>query len=251
MPMPPDVDSDQSPARAAATIGPAELLEINRLRIAARMVSSAVHDVGNALQIVSGSAELLSTRSELGPSDQRRLQAISAKTERISTTLGRLTAFALPGAAGRQTTDIGELVELAVAMCGFALNRARVETTVESAVAVPFLASVDRCRVLQLFLNLLLNAEAALAGWPNATLRILLEPSGRGCNISFTDNGPGLNVEGRARLASAAPTPAIEPGLSGIGLWACARIAGQHGGKFVIADAAGPGASLVLWLPGV
>lgn len=249
MPMPLDVSSGRSSARATVSIDIAELQELNRLQLVARVLSSAVHDVNNALQAIGGSAELLSLRSELGPREQRRVQTIATQTGHVSTTLDRLTAFTRPGDAGHQVVDLGELVEHAVALRAFALNRARVAVRIERAAAVSYSASVDRRRILQVFLNLLLNAEVALSGTPDATIHIRLERSGHDCSVSFTDNGPGINTEERARLAGVAAGPEVGPDLSGIGLWVSARIAEQHRGRLEVGDAPAAGASLVLRLP--
>jgi signal transduction histidine kinase len=237
------------PARVTLNIDIDALQEINRLRIVGRVVSNAVHDVNNALQVIGGGAEMLGMKSELGPAEQRRIQTIASQTGRVSTMLDRLSSFTRPGVAGRQIVDLAELVENAVALCAFTLNRARIAVTVERAAAVPYLASVDRCRILQVLFNLLLNAEAALANRPDASVQIRLDRSGQDCSISFNDNGPGMNAEGRARLADAAVVPDLGTGLSGIGLWVSARIAEQHGGRLEIDDVAAVGTSLRLRLP--
>jgi two-component system C4-dicarboxylate transport sensor histidine kinase DctB len=208
-----------------------------------------VHDINNALQVIGGSAELIGAQSELGPAGQRRIQAIATQTTRVSTTLARLTAFTQPGAAGHQVVDLAALVENAVALRAFTLNRAGIAVTVRRSPAEPCLASVDRRRILQVCLNVLLNAEAALADRPDATLQIRLERSGPDCCVSFTDNGPGISEEARARLVDAAAVPEIGPGLSGIGLWVSARIVEQHSGRLEVGETPGTGASLLLRLP--
>jgi signal transduction histidine kinase len=70
-----------------------ELVEVNRLRIVARVVSNAAHDINNALQVIGGSAEMLGMRSTLGPAEQRRVQVIAAQAERIAATLACLSSI--------------------------------------------------------------------------------------------------------------------------------------------------------------
>jgi signal transduction histidine kinase len=230
-------------------IAPAALQEINRLRIVGPVVSNVVHDINNALQVIGGSAELLAMRSEIGPTEARRIQTIAAQADRISTTLDRLTTFTRAGVVGRQVVDLAELVDHAVLLRAFTLNRARIEVTVERA-DPPCVASIDRGRILQIFLNLLLNAEVALADRPESTVHIRLERSGKYCSVVFADNGPGIGPEGRARLADTAAIHGLSADLTGIGLWVSARIAEQHGGRLDITDTPAPGASLRLSLPG-
>jgi C4-dicarboxylate-specific signal transduction histidine kinase len=123
--------------------------------------------------------------------------------------------------------------------------------TVERVGSLPPVASINRGRILQVFLNVLLNAEAAVAGRPDATVHVRAERSGQDCTVVFTDNGPGMSASGRARLSGAAAVHEFGADLSGIGLWVSARIAEQHGGRLEVADAPAAGASLRLSLPAV
>ena len=212
----------------------AELLEINRLRLVARVVSNASHDVNNALQVIGGSAEMLSTRSALGPTEQHRVNAIARQTERITTILDRLTSLTRPGPGGRQMVDLAQLADDAVALRAFALGRARVAVTIDHVAGTACAWSAERLRLLQVYLNLLLNVEVALENKPGASVRISFERSGSDWVVSFVDSGPGLSERARASLADGAPVPPIGPGLSGLGLWLSARIA-EHTGKLEVA----------------
>ena len=241
--------SRQPSTRVTVSIGACDLQEINRLQLVARVVSNAVHDINNAMQVIGGSAEMLGLQGELGPAAQRRVQTIAKQTEHVATTLDRVASFTRPAAAGQQQVDLGALAESAVALRRFTLNRARITVTVERAAGVPCVAAGDRRRLLQAFLNLLVNAEAALADRPNAMLSIRLEQSGDDCCVSFTDNGPGITAEILARLADVDVVPNVGPGLSGMGLWVAARIAEEHRGRLEAGDAPPQGASLRLRLP--
>ena len=243
------VESGRAGTRIAVTIDADVLQEVNRLRLVGRIVPGSVHDVNNALQIIGGAAELLALRDELGPAEQRRIHTVATQTARVSTIVGRLTAFTRPAAPGHQIADLWELVETVVALCDFTLNRARVAVTVEREETVRYLAEVDRRRILQVFLNLLMNAEAVLAKRPDARVVVRIGRVGHDCSVSFIDNGPGITAEGRARLSDAGVIPDLGVGLSGLGLWVSARIAEQHGGCLEFFDGAAAGTSVRLRLP--
>jgi len=247
--MPIDARSGQPPGQLSVSIDADVLREINRLRIVAPLVSNTAHDINNALQTIGGSAELLGLQSEIGPVGTRRIQAIATQAGRISTMLDLLLSFARPGGTERQNVDLADLVEKAVALRAFALNRARIALTVERVGGLPPVAAIDRGRILQVFLNLLLNAEAALAKRPDATIHVRIDRSAQDCSVVFTDNGPGMSTEGSARLSSADAIHELGADLSGIGLWVSARIAEQHGGRLEVVDAPATGASLRLSLP--
>ena len=227
------------------------LLEINRLRVAGSLVSNAVHEINNALQAVGGNAELLGLKPEIGPAEQRRLQAIVTQSGRVSATLDRLASFTRATDRGRQPVDLAELAETALALRAFRLNRAHIVATVERAGSVPCIAVIDRTRILQVLLNLLLNAETALANLAAPAIHIRVERDHESCRVLFTDNGAGISAEGRAQLAGAAGIQRLGAGLSGLGLWASARIAAQHGGRLAVAGTSPASASLELTLPAV
>lgn len=223
------------------------LEEVNRLSVVARVVSNVAHDVNNVLQVISGSAELLALRQEPGPAAQRRIAMISTQTGRAAAMLDRLVAYARVDAADRQVQDLAALVDTALALRDFSLHRARIAVTIHRAVPPPCRAVVARARILQVFLNVLLNAERALESQTERTMQISMTRSGSDWTLSFADNGPGTSAEQRARVSDAA-VPRLGPGLAGIGLWVSARIAAEHGGRLEIAPAPGPGTGTVVTL---
>jgi two-component system C4-dicarboxylate transport sensor histidine kinase DctB len=235
----------QPETRIAVVVGQDELLDVNRLRIAGRIVQGAVHDTNNALQIIGGAAELLALRDALGPAEQRRIHTIASQTGRVSTIVGRLSAFTRPVAPEHQIVDLWELVETAVALCDFTLSRSRVAVTVNREQMDRYLAAVDRRQILQAFLNLLLNGEAACANRPDARIDIRIGRLGHDFSVSFIDNGPGITAEEKGGAA----VPNLGPGLSGLGLWVSARIAEQHGGRLEFFDTPAAGTSVRLLLP--
>ena len=126
-----------------------DLLEVNRLRLISRIVSNAAHDINNALQVIGGSAEMLGIRSTLGPSEQRRVQAIGTQAERIAATLEGLSSVTRSDDGGRQLLDLTRVAEDAVALTAFSLNRARISVTSTSPVGTcrrrPIAADSFRC----------------------------------------------------------------------------------------------------------
>jgi signal transduction histidine kinase len=225
-----------------------ELIEVNRLRVVSRVVSNAVHDVNNALQVIGGSAEMLGGHTTIGPVEHRRVQAIASQAERIAATLDRLSAITRPDTGGRQIVELTRVTDDAVALRAFSLGRARIAVNVERPVGVSCVVSAERRRILQLFLNLLLNVEQVLANKPGASLNIRFERSDREWGIVFADNGPGLDPAARAHLARGAPCPTLGRELSGVGLWLSARIAEQHGGCLEAMDVPA-GSSIRVRLP--
>jgi signal transduction histidine kinase len=238
-----------TPGPALVTVGADALQEFNRLRTVAKVFSNAAHDVNNALQVIGGNAELLALSNELGPAELRRVQAITAQTGRAAAAFARLQSYTRPGDSGRQIADLAGLLAVATELRDFAMRRTGITLTVEN--ATPCRASVDHRLILQIYLNLLMNAEDALANRPGPAVRIRVERQDGECAVSFIDNGPGVSEAVRAGLADRTALPRLAATLSGLGLWVSSRIADAHGGRLDIADVPGGGASVTLRLPAV
>ena len=105
-------------------------------------------------------------------------------------------------------------------------------------------------RLVQVFLNLLVNAARHTP--PQAHIWIRVQPGNGGAILAVEDDGPGLLPEDRERVFGAfergvnAATHA--PG-SGIGLTLVARFAELHGGRAWAEEREGGGASFLVWLP--
>jgi signal transduction histidine kinase len=226
-----------------------DLLEVNRLRIVARVVSNAAHDINNALQVIGGSAEMLGNRPALGSVEQRRIQAIATQAERISATLEGLSSITRAEGVGRKLVDLTRVADDAVALRAFSLSRARIAVTIDRPTGGSCVVSADRRRILQVFLNLLLNVERVLVDRPEAMVRICFERSTHEWSVLFRDNGPGLDAADLAQLADGATRPGLGPGFSGVELWLSARIAEQQGGRLEVDDASATGTSIRLRLP--
>jgi len=239
--------SDLAPEPPAVAVGADALQEFNRLRTVAKVVSNAAHDVNNALQVIGGNAELLALKAELAPTELRRAQAISTQTGRAAMALDRLQSYTRAVEAGRQVVDLAGLAEVATALRDFSMRRAGLSVTVESTGNCR--ALVDRRLMLQVYLNLLMNGENALANRPGPVLVVRVEREAGDCVVSFIDNGPGFSEVVLARLADRTVLPQLAADLSGLGLWVADRIADSHGGRLDIANLAGGGASVVLRLP--
>jgi two-component system C4-dicarboxylate transport sensor histidine kinase DctB len=221
------------------------LQEVNRLRLVMRVVSSVAHDINNALQVVNGSGELLALKTSIGPNEQRRIQSITTQTGRIASILDHLVSYARADAiAAPVAVDLADLAETAVSLRAFTLGRARISVRVDR-IAPPPRSSVVRRSILQLLLNVLVNAEEALKGRSGGTIVISVSRRDANCVVSIADNGPGIAADARSRALATAP-PQVQPDLSGIGLWVCRRIASQHGGDLDVLAQSGTIVTLTL-----
>jgi two-component system, NtrC family, sensor histidine kinase HydH len=97
----------------------------------------------------------------------------------------------------------------------------------------------------QALLNLMLNAEQAMAGGGELTLQAWAEPGWVGLNV--IDTGPGIAPEELAKLFR--PFHTTKPGGNGLGLPTTRKIIAAHGGTIDVQSAPGRGTQFTVRLP--
>jgi signal transduction histidine kinase len=138
---------------------PPEWLErANRLALTARLLSSTVHDVNNALQVIAGSVELLQMQPAASEMVQRRIAAIDTQAKRASKLLSDLTEFVRDARANAEPIELKAMAEQVLASRHYAVTKLRINASVEGD---PARVSANPKHVQQILLNLMINAEDA------------------------------------------------------------------------------------------
>jgi C4-dicarboxylate-specific signal transduction histidine kinase len=233
---------------APAALNPDWLERVNRLAIIATLVPGTVHDVNNALQVISGSAELLGMAGG-GSAENvtRRGLSIGEQAKRATGALGELTHFVRDAVDAPQRLGLRSVAERALVLRQHALRKAKIEAAIDGE---DVLALANARHVLQIVLNLLLNAEAALSGRSPATVRITTSRRDGAVAITLTDSGGGIADDRHATLFAEPDTRGSGlPERLGLGLFVSSTLAGKNGGRLSYAPAPGGGASFTLKLP--
>ena len=141
------------------------------------------------------------------------------------------------------------MVASAMALRDYAMKRAKIAVRVTRSDNLPYTVVVERRQILQVLLNLLLNAEQALAGSEGGELVAGLERGRSEVIMSVTDNGPGVAPAIRQRVNDGTWADTIGATACGVGLGVASRIVERHGGRLVIEDGTPRGARVVVSLP--
>ena len=225
-----------------------DLVTLNRSATVARLVAGVFHELNNSLQVIGGLAELLQDTPGLPPPVADGLRRIHGQNAKAGSAIAELMAFA------RQRTDIRERVNMrdlttrAVALRRFAIGRARLAIVFDP----PKTGTVDvnghANLLLQAVLNLIVNAEQALAGQQGGTIRVDVELPEGWVVVRVSDNGRGIDPAMADQLFEPFVTTRSRDESSGLGLHVARHIAEQHGGTLTH-EAPVSGAAFVLRLP--
>ncbi|MBS1818590.1 MAG: HAMP domain-containing histidine kinase [Acidobacteria bacterium] len=201
----------------------------NCLATVAHQLSSVVHEANNLLQVIAGSAEMMQLNSSLPESALKRSATIAEHAHRVSALLGsvrELSRFA-PSREG-EMTDLSALMRTVLDVRRHALNKAQVGVVVDG-LHEPVFARASWRPTMQIVLNLMLNAEAALRHVSGPRLAVRVTRDDAAVSLLIADNGPGFptNVPGRYALH---PQDDEAPRL-GLGLDASRWLAQREGGE--------------------
>ena len=221
------------------------LAAANRATLTDRLLPATVHDVSNALQVMSGAAEMLGFADSPATIGQRA-EAITAQAMSAHASLQALVAFTRTHPfADQPATDVRAACERALALRAFTVRKLAIAVAISGGEGLR-VASLPL--LMQVLLNLLINVEQVSVGREAPTLTIAIAEAGDAVTIDVADNGPGVALELVPRLFAWPPAPA-PVGALGIGLYVSRGLAVHAGGTLAHVPQDGPGARFRLTLP--
>ena len=106
-------------------------------------------------------------------------------------------------------------------------------------------ARFDPVQMQQVLINLLKNAHES--GSPEAAVTLSLRQDGEGLRLDVADAGPGMGPE--VLEQALLPFYSTKQSGTGLGLPLCREIVEAHGGRLSLANRAGGGLLVSIWLP--
>lgn len=223
------------------------LVRSEKLASVGRLAAGVAHEIGNPLTSILGLVDLLESGG-LDEADQKEfLRRIHAETDRIHRTIRDLLDFARKGPdEASEGADVRQAVERAVQLVGPQKDMRKV-TLSRQLPETPLSVRASDDHLVQVLLNLLMNAADAIAGEGSITVDVREDASD--VVISVTDSGPGIAPEVRERLFEPFVTTKPSGKGTGLGLAVCHSIVERAGGTIHAESPDGGGARFVVRLP--
>ena len=230
------------------------LRQSEKLTAMGSLLAGVSHELNNPLAIVMGRASLLEEKCEDNPALVRDAQRIREAAERCGRIVRTFLNMARSKPARRSSVSLNDAVRAAADMLGYTLRSHDIELRLQLD-ATLLEVSADGDQICQVVLNLLVNAQQALAlverpRWIEVATGIAPAASGDTVWLRVGDNGPGIAAAARTRVFEAFFTTKAEGMGTGMGLSVSRALAREHGGELLLeTQAPGAGASFCLVLP--
>jgi signal transduction histidine kinase len=210
---------------------PEHHLTLNRLATIARLVAGAAHEVNNALQVIGGSAELLQNRSDLPEPVQKTLSRIRDQAARAASAMTGVVALsrAQPD-GGAYLVDMCDIASRAVELRRYSIGRADLKVQIDLP-SEPQLVNGQRLHLLQAALNMIQNAEQALAPHRSGRICVAVVEDADHVVLRVSDDGPGVPPADAERIFLPFFTSRPRPESTGLGLPVAREIATAHRGS--------------------
>jgi signal transduction histidine kinase len=211
------------------------LIALNRSATVARLLSSAVHEVNNALQVISGTVEILEGRPDVDPMLARSLERLRTQSARAAGALADVLVFTKAPIDELVPVNVRDIAVHSIGLRAFAARRAGLALRLDADETTPFIVRGNRGRLQQAVLNLIVNAEQASAG-TKGPIVVELRADERWVSVAVVDDGSGVTVQPPERIFDPFVSTRPPAECAGLGLWAARQIAEAHGGALTLEE---------------
>ncbi|TWU10950.1 two-component system sensor histidine kinase NtrB [Allorhodopirellula heiligendammensis] len=188
------------------------------------------HEIKNPLAALALHIQLLCERLAQETDDteiNESLNILNTEVKRIGDVLDGFRNYASINDIGRSPVDVGELISKLVRLLRPHAEKQNVTLKMSAPEQTLELIQADSARLEQVFLNLALNAIAAM---PNGgTLQFLISGEDGGIRIDVIDTGRGIPAEIQSKIFD--PYFTTRSDGTGMGLALCDKIIRQHNGN--------------------
>ena len=225
-----------------------QIIQSERLAAMGQMIGGFAHELNNPLTSILGMAELLQ-EGEVTEGARKQIAILHQQARRAAEIVQNLQYFARPPAPGRSQVNLNELVQRTVQMQAYPLRKSNITVDFLPEPSIPAVMA-DPNQLMQVFLNLLLNAEQAIReNREKGTIRVRLERKPDSVCIVFQDDGPGIAPENLTHIFDPFFTTKRPGRGTGLGLSICKTVLREHGGNIEASSAPGGGAAFTITLP--
>jgi len=225
-----------------------QIIQSERLAAMGQMIGGFAHELNNPLTTIVGVSDLL-REGENSESRIKQLNMLHQQARRATEIVQNLMYFSRPPAPGKTPVNLSELVTRTLHLHAYSLRKSNITVDFLPEESLPQITG-DPHQLIQVFLNLMLNAEQAIReARDKGTLRIRLRKTDGHIQVVFEDDGPGIAPEILPNIFDPFYTTRRPGRGTGLGLSICKAVLKEHSGNIEATSAPGGGAVFTVSLP--
>jgi C4-dicarboxylate-specific signal transduction histidine kinase/CheY-like chemotaxis protein len=214
------------------------------------LLAGVAHELNNPLAVVVGRSAILAEALE-GTPHARGIGKLRDAADRCSRIVKTFLAMARRSGPRRATIDLNELVENALDVTAYGLRTAGITVTCDLDPGLP-LTHADGDQIVQILMNLIINAQHALAAHVGTQRRLTIATrrgsAAETIQVMVSDNGPGVPIAIRGQIFDPFFTTKQVGQGTGMGLAVSRGMAEAQGGTLELLPSP-KGAAFQLTLP--
>lgn len=224
-----------------------QIVQSERLAAMGAMIGGVAHELNNPLTAIVGVSELLQD-TQSPEAARKQIGILQQQARRAAEIVQNLTYFSSPPSAEKTRVNLAEIVERTLNLHSYSLRKNNITVDFIREPNLPYVSG-DPHQLMQVFLNLILNAEQAIReAHEKGTLRIRLSDLGTAVAASFQDDGPGIPEDILTNIFDPFYTTKRPGRGTGLGLSICKSVMKEHNGSLEAANAPGGGAVFTVTL---
>jgi two-component system, cell cycle sensor histidine kinase and response regulator CckA len=238
------------------------LRQASKMEALGALAGGLAHDFNNQLHAVSGFAHFIARDTGLSAAARQDLMEIQKTIERMASLTRQLLAFARQQVLSLETLDLNTAIDDTLPMLRRLIGSS---LTINSSLAQgPKWVRVDRAQLVQVLLNLVINARDAMPAGGELHIRtetLELSPGqmvdrvgtpvepGAYAELTVTDSGQGIPPEHLPHIFEPFYTTKEVGQGTGLGLATIEGIVSQSGGRIQVTSTVGRGTTFRILLP--
>lgn len=223
----------------------AQLVRAERLAVVGQLAAGLAHEVGNPLTVLSGYVDMMAAGNLQETQQEKALESMSRELSRMDRTIRDLLDFSRHESGEEERASIADALGHVQRLLSSQSRWRKICVEVQLPPNLPAIR-IPQDTLVQVFLNLALNACAAMEG--KGTLAFGCDEIKQGMRLWIDDSGPGVPPARRQEIFEPFYTTRSAGEGTGLGLSVCENLVTRHGGQIVIDDSPLGGARFLVIL---
>lgn len=223
-----------------------QLFQSSKLASVGTLASGVIHEIGNLLQIIMGTAESIRRHQDRAEENRKRIEDICEVAEQGGVISRGLLAFSHQGNAGFEHLDVKIILDESYELVKYNFEKGRIQV-VKRYGEGPCSISGNGNQIKQVVINFMNNARDAMKD--GGKLFVTCKTEGEKVLIEFIDEGTGIPEKIKDSIFSPFFTTKEEGRGTGLGLSISRDIITQHKGTIDFNSREGEGTTFRLILP--